>query len=200
MLQPSPLSFVGRGTVPAGLLALCPQQHRQWGNGEHTWRDEAWGSHPWGGSFSSRRTAGLHRRPAGSSPKANTRMQLCPHFRLHSRAPCHRTGRATGSQPCGRRQDTYTAENPQGHQRARVSSLPKQGFLCNRGNHTMLRQKSFGLAGRGFALPASPCTPLGAGVPRPDPHACTSVHFLTGHQPERWETSLFLQKGEEKPR
>lgn len=48
------------------------------------------------------------------------------------------TGHLHGGKPTGSR----------GHQRASGSSLPRQGFLCNRGTHTMLRQEGFGLAGR----------------------------------------------------
>lgn len=34
--------------------------------------------------------------------------------------------------------------------------------------------------------------------PQARPYTCTGVHVLTGRQPERWKTSLFLQPGEKK--
>lgn len=162
---------------------------------------------------------GARGRPAGSSPKANARTRLCPHFRLRPGAPHHRTGRARGSQTCGRRRDTYTGENPQGPRDTKgpVGALsPVRGFSTT-GVHKQLRKRWFLLhrgkralglqaelraedAGRGFAPRAPPHSIPGPGIPRQDPRPCTSVHILTGHQPERWETSLFLQKGGKKPR
>lgn len=162
------------------------------GRPDGRWQEEVWGSQLWGSNYLPCRMAKPHGMSAWNSSKANTSVQLCPHFWLRPRFRPRFHPRTGQSQRFPGEKTRYLyRDNPRGFgaPKGQLAALSRAGLSLQQGYMHGAQAKGIWAQqaelraedpGKGFVPRAAPCTTLGPGTPRPDSDTGTSGCILTG--------------------